>query len=242
MAIAVITGTSTGIGLATAAVLARAGHTVYATMRNPKTGGEELRAIAEREHLPLRIAALDVDSDESVRDAFAQRPELDAAFPVQGRRVAAPRPVSALLRGPDRRRRGAPGEAAGKTMVRRVPHGVVAAVAPWNFPNTMAALKYALALAAGCTVVLKPSLRPCAGRRAHRGCGAGGGVAARGVQHRAGRPGDRRVSGRARGSGQGLLHRLDRGRQADRRGLRTAAAAGHAGARRQVGGGGAERC
>ena len=63
MAIAVVTGTSTGIGLATAVTLARAGHTVYATMRNPKTGGEELRAIIEREHLPLRIAALDVDSD-----------------------------------------------------------------------------------------------------------------------------------------------------------------------------------
>ena len=72
MAIAVITGTSTGIGLATAVTLARAGHTVYATMRNPKTGGEELRTIAEREHLPLRIAALDVDSDESVRNAFVK--------------------------------------------------------------------------------------------------------------------------------------------------------------------------
>jgi NAD(P)-dependent dehydrogenase (short-subunit alcohol dehydrogenase family) len=72
MAIAVVTGTSTGIGLATAATLARAGHTVYATMRNPKTGGEELRAIAKREHLPLHITALDVDSDESVRKAFAK--------------------------------------------------------------------------------------------------------------------------------------------------------------------------
>jgi acyl-CoA reductase-like NAD-dependent aldehyde dehydrogenase len=45
----------------------------------------------------------------------------------------------------------------GRTMVRRVPLGVVAAVVPWNFPNTLAALKYAPALAAGCTVVLKPS-------------------------------------------------------------------------------------
>jgi NAD(P)-dependent dehydrogenase (short-subunit alcohol dehydrogenase family) len=71
MAIAVVTGTSTGIGLATAATLARAGHTVYATMRNPETGGAELRAIAEREHLPLHIAPLDVDSDELVRAAFA---------------------------------------------------------------------------------------------------------------------------------------------------------------------------
>ena len=43
------------------------------------------------------------------------------------------------------------------TMVRRVPRGVVAAVVPWNFPNTLGAQKYAPALAAGCTVVLKPS-------------------------------------------------------------------------------------
>ena len=72
MRIAVVTGTSTGIGLATAATLARAGQTVYATMRNPQTGGEELRTIVAREHLPIHIAALDVDSDESVRNAFAK--------------------------------------------------------------------------------------------------------------------------------------------------------------------------
>ena len=34
MAVAFVTGTSTGIGLATAVTLARAGHTTYATMRN----------------------------------------------------------------------------------------------------------------------------------------------------------------------------------------------------------------
>ena len=45
----------------------------------------------------------------------------------------------------------------GETLVRRVPVGVVAAIVPWNFPNIMAALKYAPALAAGCTVVIKPS-------------------------------------------------------------------------------------
>lgn len=45
----------------------------------------------------------------------------------------------------------------GHTMVRCVPIGVVAAVVPWNFPNTLAAMHYAPALAAGCTVVLKPS-------------------------------------------------------------------------------------
>jgi NAD(P)-dependent dehydrogenase (short-subunit alcohol dehydrogenase family) len=71
MAIAVVTGSSTGIGQAAAASLARGGHTVYATMRNPKTGGEELRNLAAKENLPLRFAPLDVDSDRSVHDAFA---------------------------------------------------------------------------------------------------------------------------------------------------------------------------
>ena len=72
MAIAVVTGSSTGIGQATAATLARAGHTVYATMRNPNTGGEDLRRVAEHEKLQLRFAALDVNSDESVRDTIAK--------------------------------------------------------------------------------------------------------------------------------------------------------------------------
>ena len=70
MAIAVVTGSSTGIGQATAITLARAGHTVYATMRNPEGGGEELRVIALKESLHLHLVALDVDSDDSVRSAF----------------------------------------------------------------------------------------------------------------------------------------------------------------------------
>ncbi len=71
MAIAVVTGSSTGIGQATAVTLARAGHTVYATMRDPAIGAGPIRAIADSEKLPIRIAALDVDSDASVRSAFA---------------------------------------------------------------------------------------------------------------------------------------------------------------------------
>ena len=45
----------------------------------------------------------------------------------------------------------------GTTVVRREPIGVVGAIAPWNFPQTLAAFKHAPALAAGCTLVLKPS-------------------------------------------------------------------------------------
>ena len=44
-----------------------------------------------------------------------------------------------------------------RTRVRRGPVGVVAAITPWNYPQALAAMKIAPALAAGCTVVLKPS-------------------------------------------------------------------------------------
>jgi NAD(P)-dependent dehydrogenase (short-subunit alcohol dehydrogenase family) len=72
MAIAVVTGSSTGIGQATAVTLARGGHTVYATMRNPSGGGAEIQAIAEKENLPLTVLALDVDDDASVKNGLAQ--------------------------------------------------------------------------------------------------------------------------------------------------------------------------
>ena len=43
------------------------------------------------------------------------------------------------------------------SMIRREPVGVCAQVAPWNYPMMMAVWKFAPALAAGNTVVLKPS-------------------------------------------------------------------------------------
>jgi aminobutyraldehyde dehydrogenase len=43
------------------------------------------------------------------------------------------------------------------SMIRRDPVGVIASIAPWNYPLMMAAWKLAPALAAGNTVVLKPS-------------------------------------------------------------------------------------
>jgi NAD(P)-dependent dehydrogenase (short-subunit alcohol dehydrogenase family) len=66
MASVLVTGSSKGIGLATALVLGRAGHTVYATMRDPSRSAE-LAQTAEREQLPIKIFAMDVDSDVSVR-------------------------------------------------------------------------------------------------------------------------------------------------------------------------------
>jgi len=43
------------------------------------------------------------------------------------------------------------------SMLRREPVGVIASITPWNYPLMMAAWKLGPALAAGCTVVLKPS-------------------------------------------------------------------------------------
>jgi acyl-CoA reductase-like NAD-dependent aldehyde dehydrogenase len=45
----------------------------------------------------------------------------------------------------------------GNSVVVREPVGVVGAITPWNYPLNQVALKVAPALAAGCTVVLKPS-------------------------------------------------------------------------------------
>src|SRR6185437_910576 len=45
----------------------------------------------------------------------------------------------------------------GDLIIRHEPIGVVGAIVPWNYPQTLASFKYAPALAAGCTVVLKPS-------------------------------------------------------------------------------------
>jgi NAD(P)-dependent dehydrogenase (short-subunit alcohol dehydrogenase family) len=70
MASVLITGTSTGIGLATALALGRAGHHVYATMRNPSRA-PELAEKAAQEGLPVKVSVLDVDSDSSVKTAIA---------------------------------------------------------------------------------------------------------------------------------------------------------------------------
>lgn len=67
MASVLITGTSSGIGLATALAFGRAGHRVHATMRNPGRA-PELARIAATEKLPLTVSVMDVDSDASVKE------------------------------------------------------------------------------------------------------------------------------------------------------------------------------
>ncbi len=68
MTISLVTGTSTGIGLATAIRLARDGHSVYASMRDPGDAGP-LRAAAEQAGVALEVVALDVVDGGSIRNA-----------------------------------------------------------------------------------------------------------------------------------------------------------------------------
>ncbi|MBV6403779.1 MAG: NAD-dependent succinate-semialdehyde dehydrogenase [Flavobacteriales bacterium] len=67
-----------------------------------------------------------------------------------------------------------------RLLVVQQPVGVVAAITPWNFPLSMVTRKVAPALAAGCTVVLKPSeltpLTALALVRSAEGCGLPPGV------------------------------------------------------------------
>jgi NAD(P)-dependent dehydrogenase (short-subunit alcohol dehydrogenase family) len=67
---AVITGTSTGIGLATSLHMARNGYRVFAGMRNVAKA-DALRAAANAEALPVEIVQLDICDPDSVTAAFA---------------------------------------------------------------------------------------------------------------------------------------------------------------------------
>ena len=93
------------------------------------------------------------------------------------------------------------------------PVGVSGIITPWNFPNAMITRKVAPALAAGCTVVIKPSDFTPFSALALGGPGRARRHPGRRRQHRdrpAGR--DRRRADRQPGGAQDLLHRLDAGR------------------------------
>ena len=67
--VAVVTGSSSGIGYETSLLLARNQITTYATMRNmSKSNG--LREIASKEKIPLNVAQLDVNDNSSVDNAI----------------------------------------------------------------------------------------------------------------------------------------------------------------------------
>jgi len=67
--IAVVTGSSTGIGLETSLLLARNGFYTYATMRDIHKL-DTIEKIVNKENLPLEVLTLDVNDDYSVRNAI----------------------------------------------------------------------------------------------------------------------------------------------------------------------------
>lgn len=67
--VAVVTGSSSGIGFETSLVLARNNFHTYATMRNPERG-TKMTTVQSGENLPIKIIQLDVTSDKSVREAI----------------------------------------------------------------------------------------------------------------------------------------------------------------------------
>ena len=66
--VAVVTGSSSGIGFETSLTLARRGFFTYATMRNIGKGAS-IKSVATKEGLPIRVAQLDVTEDRSINDA-----------------------------------------------------------------------------------------------------------------------------------------------------------------------------
>src|SRR5712692_7531177 len=81
--VVLITGSSTGFGRLFTDTLARKGHTVFATMRDPggrnAKNASEIRALAEKDSLPIHVLEMDVTDDASVQRA------VDAAIAKAGR-------------------------------------------------------------------------------------------------------------------------------------------------------------
>src|SRR5215204_2287983 len=67
--VAVVTGSSTGIGYETSLILARNGFLTYATMRNLNKS-ENIKMVIAKENLPIQIKQLDVTEDVSVKNAI----------------------------------------------------------------------------------------------------------------------------------------------------------------------------
>lgn len=125
-------------------------HTAFQSWRNVvgRTRGDFL----------LKIAA----EVERRKDEFARTITLENGKPLAQSAGEVAMTIDHLRWFAEEARRGygcvIPPQAEGKRhLVIKSPLGVVAAISPWNFPLVLAVRKVAAALAAGCTVVLKPA-------------------------------------------------------------------------------------
>ncbi|EGT5205293.1 TPA: aminobutyraldehyde dehydrogenase [Cronobacter sakazakii] len=134
---------------------------VDAAVKSADAAFEQWRLITPKERAEALLKLADVI--EANAQTFAQLESKNCGKPlhcVAGDEIPAVADVFRFFAGAARCLNGlAAGEylADHTSMIRRDPVGVVASIAPWNYPLMMAAWKLAPALAAGNCVVLKPS-------------------------------------------------------------------------------------
>src|SRR5215218_8017899 len=108
----------------------------------------ERGAYLDRLHGALAARAADI----------AETVGLELGTPIKiAQAVQAGLPLAVLRGYADSAAQPAPEQTIGNSLVVREPIGVVGAITPWNYPLHQVVAKVAAALAAGCTVVLKPS-------------------------------------------------------------------------------------
>ncbi|QMU22478.1 aldehyde dehydrogenase family protein [Gordonia rubripertincta] len=117
-------------------------------------GGWSRTSRSERADLIERLQKLLAERVEDIGTTIAT----DVGTPLRiASRIQASLPVTDLEVNAALLREDHPEERVGNTLVVREAAGVVAAIAPWNYPLHQVTCKLAPALAAGCTVVVKPS-------------------------------------------------------------------------------------
>ena len=92
--VAVVTGSSSGIGFETALTLARNGFYTYATMRNLEKS-RSIKEIVNKEALPLKVIQLDVDNDdlsakEAIQEIISEKQRIDKLVNNAGYRLVGP--------------------------------------------------------------------------------------------------------------------------------------------------------
>jgi aldehyde dehydrogenase (NAD+) len=129
------------------AAAARAARAAFATWSVTPPAERARHPAAARDLLAERAdtVAAAISADMGSPLAFSRRVQVGTPLAVLGTFVA-------LLSGYD-----FGGDRIGNSLVIREPAGVVGAITPWNYPLHQIVAKVAAALAAGCTVVLKPA-------------------------------------------------------------------------------------